>query len=87
MGKALARLLASKGANVIIVARGVERLEAALKEISVHPPYPKTADMDMLIPQSGVHSELRQPTLSLPQRRPYVTHRSIAGPQRSHGME
>ncbi|KAL9131078.1 MAG: hypothetical protein Q9217_000901 [Psora testacea] len=33
MGKALAVLLASKGAHVIIVARSVEKLEAALKEI------------------------------------------------------
>ena len=35
MGKAVARLLAEKGANVIIVARNVEKLEEALKYISV----------------------------------------------------
>ena len=35
MGKAVAELLAKKGANVLIVARTVEKLEAALKDISV----------------------------------------------------
>ena len=35
MGKAVGRLLAEKGANVIIVARNVEKLEEALKDISV----------------------------------------------------
>lgn len=37
LGKAVGQLLASKGANVIIVARNVQKLEAALQEISVHP--------------------------------------------------
>lgn len=37
MGKAVGRLLAEKGANVIIVARNVEKLEEALKYISVCP--------------------------------------------------
>lgn len=36
MGKAVAQLLASKGASVIIVARNLQKLEAALKEISVY---------------------------------------------------
>lgn len=35
MGKAVGILLAKKGANVVIVARNVEKLEAAIKEISV----------------------------------------------------
>lgn len=35
MGKAVAQLLAKKGANVVIVARTVRKLEAALKEIQV----------------------------------------------------
>ena len=35
MGKAVARLLTENGANVIIVARNVEKLEEALKNISV----------------------------------------------------
>lgn len=35
MGKAVGRLLAEKGANVIIVARNAEKLEGALKYISV----------------------------------------------------
>ena len=37
MGKSVAIQLAKKGANIMIVARGVEKLEAALKEISVCP--------------------------------------------------
>ena len=35
MGKAVAELLAKKGANVLIVARTVQNLEVALKDISV----------------------------------------------------
>lgn len=35
MGKAVAELLAKKGANVLLVARTVGKLEAALKDISV----------------------------------------------------
>lgn len=37
MGKAVGRLLAEKGANVIIIARNAEKLEEALKYISVCP--------------------------------------------------
>lgn len=37
MGKAVGRLLAEKGADVIIVARNVTKLEGALKHISVCP--------------------------------------------------
>ncbi len=37
MGKAVGRLLAEKGANVIIVARNAGKLEDALKYISVCP--------------------------------------------------
>lgn len=42
MGKSVATLLAKKGANVLIVARNVHKLEDALKEISVgiHDPRP-----------------------------------------------
>ena len=35
MGKALAQLLASRGAHIIIVARDIPKLEAALKDIRV----------------------------------------------------
>lgn len=35
MGKGVAKLLAQKGANVVIVARTVEKLEAAVKYIAV----------------------------------------------------
>lgn len=37
MGKAVGRVLAGKGANVVIVARNVEKLEDARKYISVCP--------------------------------------------------
>lgn len=40
MGKAAARQLSAKGANIIIVARDVAKLEAALVEVKVHPPHP-----------------------------------------------
>ena len=36
MGKAIAQLLASKGAHIMIVARSVDKLENALKDIRVH---------------------------------------------------
>ena len=35
MGKSVGRMLAQQGANVIIVARTVKKLEEAIKEISV----------------------------------------------------
>lgn len=35
MGRSLAKILAQKGANVVIVARNVERLISALEYISV----------------------------------------------------
>ena len=38
MGRAVAKLLASKGANVVIVARNVANLEAAIKEVAVSSP-------------------------------------------------
>ena len=41
MGKGIAQLLARKGANVLIVARNVQKLESALEDIKVlHYPYP-----------------------------------------------
>ncbi|KAL8866091.1 MAG: hypothetical protein Q9174_006498 [Haloplaca sp. 1 TL-2023] len=35
MGRSVARLLAQKGANVVLVARNIERLEEALEHASV----------------------------------------------------
>jgi 3-dehydrosphinganine reductase len=44
MGRGLAKLCAQKGANVIIVARNVDKLKAALEYVSVRtralPPRP-----------------------------------------------
>ena len=37
MGRGLAKICAQKGANVIIVARNVDKLKAALEYISVSP--------------------------------------------------
>ena len=33
MGRSVAKILAQKGANIVIVARNVEKLESALQEI------------------------------------------------------
>ncbi|KAL8997750.1 MAG: hypothetical protein Q9188_006249 [Gyalolechia gomerana] len=41
MGRSVARLLAQKGANVVIVARNIQRLEEALEHITTSPPQPK----------------------------------------------
>jgi short-subunit dehydrogenase len=38
MGEAVARNLASRGANIILVARDVGKLEAALEKVKVNPP-------------------------------------------------
>jgi 3-dehydrosphinganine reductase len=38
MGRGLGKLLAQKGANVIIVARDVEKLQTAVEYISVREP-------------------------------------------------
>lgn len=37
MGRGVAKLLAQKGANVVIVARNVKKLQAAVEYISVRP--------------------------------------------------
>jgi 3-dehydrosphinganine reductase len=41
MGKSVAKQLAAKGANLIIVSRNVAKLEAALAEIKVFEPVPE----------------------------------------------
>ena len=38
MGKALAEMLAKRGANLVIVSRNIEKLESALKDIRVPNP-------------------------------------------------
>lgn len=43
MGKAVAKQLSAKGANIIIVARNQERLETAIAETKAAPPFPTTA--------------------------------------------
>ena len=40
MGRGVARLLAQKGANVVLVARNVEKLQAAVEYIRVSIPLP-----------------------------------------------
>ena len=51
MGLSVAKLLARKGASVVIVARSVERLKAALAEISVrcYPSAPRTFNPTALL--------------------------------------
>ncbi|KAI4232498.1 MAG: hypothetical protein LQ352_008327 [Teloschistes flavicans] len=41
MGRSVARLLAEKGANVVIVARNLQRLEEALEHATISHPPPK----------------------------------------------
>lgn len=43
MGKAVAEELSGKGANIIIVARNLEKLEKALQDIKVRIPLPHIA--------------------------------------------
>lgn len=37
MGRGLAKILAQKGANIVLVARDVKKLEAAIEYITVRP--------------------------------------------------
>lgn len=86
MGKAVGRLLAEKGANVIIVARNVEKLKDALKYISVCPrkqPISKSS----LIQRQGTRFKILIPALPLHQRRPDRPYRSGAHHFRNNGME
>lgn len=84
MGRSVAKLLASKGANVLIVARGLPSLEETIEMISVY--VPPRLPPHYLTP----HIESSHPlvsTLPLYQRRPHVFHRSRPRPLRSHSVE
>ena len=76
MGKSAAKLLAQKGANVYIVARNVQKLETAIKEISV---FDVTIQLLVFMKANTILDSCYTtifPTLPLHQRQPYTTFRS-----------
>ena len=84
MGRSVAKLLATKGANVLIVARGIPNLEETVEMISVNIP-PCFPSMSLNYGIEGSDSPLS--ALSLHQRRSYVGHGSRPGSFRGHEME
>ena len=86
MGKAVGRLLAEKGANVIIVARNVAKLEEALKYISVCPRY-SCVGKKWLKSGKGARFKTLIAALSLHQCRLDRFYRSGAHSFRNDGME
>ena len=66
MGKSVAKQLAAKGANLIIVSRNVAKLEAALEEIKVVESSKNEAEADG---STGFSNEPLDPEISLHQRR------------------
>ena len=84
MGRSVAKLLATKGANILLVARGIPNLEETVELISVSTaPYLPFLSLKYCTESS--HSPLS--TLSLHQRRSYVTHRSRQSSFRGRDME
>jgi len=71
MGRSVAKILAQKGANLVIVARNVEKLESALQEIKVIDHLLDIAGPVLTSLQGSSFQPL--PTLPLPQRRHYQT--------------
>lgn len=86
MGKAVGRLLAEKGANVIIVARNVEKLKDALKYISVCTRKHCISNYSLISGQ-GTRFKTLLPALPLHQRRPDRSYRSGAHSFRNNRME
>jgi NAD(P)-dependent dehydrogenase (short-subunit alcohol dehydrogenase family) len=85
MGRSVAKILAQKGANIVIVARNVEKLESALQEIKVIAHLLNAAG-PVLTYLQGRSLEFRT-TLPLPQRRRHQTERSRPHRQRSNCLE
>ena len=71
MGRSVAKLLATKGANVLIVARGIPNLEETIEIISVN-----TSPYLLCLPlnQCTESSDSPLSTLSLHQRRSHLVH-------------
>ena len=84
MGRSVAKLLATKGANVLIVARGIPNLEATVEIISVITP-PCLLLLFLKYCTESSHSPFS--TLSLHQRRSYVARRSRPSSFRGREME
>jgi NAD(P)-dependent dehydrogenase (short-subunit alcohol dehydrogenase family) len=82
MGLSVAKLLAKKGASVVIVARGVEKLKAALAEISVRTLCNTSINHQAAIkaltktaPHLVFSRKPPNPALPLHKRRPQIPHR------------
>lgn len=85
MGRGLAKLLAQKGANVVIVARNKQKLEDALKYISVCGRLSLCLSLPNKLAVCG--KRLSIPTISLHQRRRHEIGGERAHRQRSHCLE
>lgn len=62
MGLSVARQLSAKGANVVIVSRSVEKLEAALKEVKVRPFIPLPLPALALLTPMCIQAAARNPS-------------------------
>lgn len=71
MGKALASRLAKKGASVVIVARSLQPLEEAVKEISVNCDYLSTRWITAEAYLGG-GAQSKDAEISFHQRRPHI---------------
>ena len=85
MGKSVAKQLARKGANIIIVARNISRLEEALVEIKVKISCLQHATSTDYLP--GFSSEPLYPTLPIYQCRHFRTRWVCPSRRRSHCLE
>lgn len=84
MGKSVAKQLAAKGANLIIVSRNVTKLEAALSEIKVITPSKNEAGSDG---STGFSNQSLNPAIPLHQRRRFRRRRSYLHNKASNDLE
>ena len=87
MGRSVARLLASKGANVLLVARGVEKLKDAVGYVSVKPSGAPVGHWFWNLIHSAGSCKTRNAEISLYQCRPQKSFWRDAHNRRSHNME
>ena len=85
MGKSAARLLAKKGADVIIVSRAVAKLEAALAEVKVIHLSPCILQQELIHPAG--FSDPPIPTIPLYLSRPGGRRQRSTRNRGSHSME
>lgn len=85
MGRALAKMLAQRGANVVIVARRKDKLDETIGYIQVVT-LPPSAHISFLMPYTETRSKAR-PTLPGHQRRRDLRRRKCPHRVRDHGLE